>query len=676
MTKHTNSLIKETSPYLLQHAHNPVNWLPWNEETLNMAQAENKLLLISIGYSACHWCHVMEHECFEDEDVAQVMNDHFINIKVDREERPDVDQIYMSAVQLMTGRGGWPLNVIALPDGRPVWGATYVPKQQWTGVLNQLADLYQTSSQSLIDYAEKLSQGMKQVSLFPRSETDETMSFEELKDIVKTWQDRFDVEMGGTLGAPKFMMPNNLSFLLHHAHQTKDNAVMTYVINTIDKMSFGGLYDHVDGGFSRYSVDEKWHVPHFEKMLYDNAQLVSLYSQAYALTKNNWYKTVVYETLEFIKSELTRDDGSFYSALDADSLNASGELEEGAYYVWTKAELKELLNDDFELFQQYYNINDYGHWEHGNYVLIRAETTERVANANNISVEALQQKIATWKSTLSKERDKRPKPRLDDKSLVSWNAMMLKAYVDAYNVFKNVEFLEIALKNARFIENTMLQDDGRMWHTFNQGKAKINAYLDDYAHTIDAFLALYGTTMDKHWLELSTVMTNYVFKHFYDEEHGVFYYNSINDKALVTRPVEIQDNVIPASNSVMANNLFAMSKLTSNATCETIVRQQCLRITKDAMKYPGGYSNWLRILLFETTSFYEVVVVGEDSQKIVLELKSKYRPNAMIIGTNSPDDMELFVGRWKKDDTLIYVCQNKICQLPVKTVSEALSLMA
>ena len=675
MTKHTNSLIKETSPYLLQHAHNPVNWLPWNEETLNMAQAENKLLLISIGYSACHWCHVMEHECFEDEDVAQVMNAHFVNIKVDREERPDVDQIYMSAVQLMTGRGGWPLNIIALPEGRPVWGATYVPKQQWTGVLNQLADLYQTSAQSLIDYAEKLSEGMKQVSLFPESETDEAISLEELKDIVKTWQDRFDVEMGGTLGAPKFMMPNNLSFLLQYAHLTKDNAVMTYVINTLDKMSFGGLYDHVDGGFSRYSVDEKWHVPHFEKMLYDNAQLVSLYSQAYALTKNNWYKTVVFETLEFIKVELTRDDGSFYSALDADSLNASGDLEEGAYYVWTKAELKALLKDDFELFQQYYNINDYGHWEHGNYVLIRAETTERVAKASNISVETLQQKITTWKSILSKERDKRPKPRLDDKSLTSWNAMMLKAYIDAYNVFKNVEFLEIALKNARFIQKKMLLDDGRMWHTFNQGKAKINAYLDDYAHTIDAFLALYSTTMDKQWLKFSALMTNYVFEHFYNKELSVFYYNSNLDKDLVTRPVEIQDNVIPASNSVMANNLFAMSKLTSNATYETIVRQQCLRITKDAMKYPGGYSNWLSILLFETTSFYEVVVVGEGSQKILLELQSKYLPNAIIIGASRSDDMELFVGRWKTGETLIYVCQNKTCQLPVKTVNEALSLM-
>ena len=351
--KYTNDLINETSPYLLQHAHNPVNWKPWNDQTLEEARSENKLLLISIGYASCHWCHVMEHESFEDTLVAQVMNDNFINVKVDREERPDVDQVYMNAVQLMTGSGGWPLNVIALPDGRPVWGGTYFKKDQWTRALEQITKAYTDNPERLIDYADKLEEGIKGLDVVNLNTEAPDFDISFLEEIVETWSQRFDPVYGGTKRPPKFMLPNNLHFLMRLAHQANDLELIEHVELTLTKMAFGGIYDQIGGGFSRYSVDKKWHVPHFEKMLYDNAQLVSLYSDASLIFDNYLYEQVVRETLEFVERELTSKEGAFYSSLDADSNNAEGELKEGAFYVWTKEELEEALGNDFEIFAEY-----------------------------------------------------------------------------------------------------------------------------------------------------------------------------------------------------------------------------------------------------------------------------------------------------------------------------------
>ncbi|WP_337251605.1 thioredoxin domain-containing protein [Maribacter halichondriae] len=389
--EHTNALINETSPYLLQHAHNPINWEAWSPEVLTRAKKENKFLLISIGYAACHWCHVMEHECFEDEEVAMVMNENFINIKIDREERPDIDHIYMDALQMMTGSGGWPLNIVALPDGRPFWGATYVKKNDWIKILTQLSEIYEKDTEKVKEYAQKLSEGIKAINLVEIKPNASVMTSGQIDKAVEHWSSYFDIFLGGYKRAPKFMMPVNLNFLLHYGIAKEDDKILEYVNTTLTKMAWGGIFDHVGGGFSRYSVDTKWHVPHFEKMLYDNGQLTSLYAKAYAATKNELYKETVERMIEFIKSELTDTSFGFYSSLDADSLNEAGELEEGAYYVWTEEELKSLLGNDFTIFKDYYNINSYGHWEHGNYVLIRDSEDEKIAKKHTIGLTEMKQ---------------------------------------------------------------------------------------------------------------------------------------------------------------------------------------------------------------------------------------------------------------------------------------------
>ena len=367
--KYTNALINETSPYLLQHAHNPVNWHPWNKKTLDKAKREDKLLLISIGYSACHWCHVMEHESFEDSAVAKIMNDNFICVKVDREERPDVDQIYMTAVQLMNQRGGWPLNCIALPDGRPFWGGTYFRKNDWEKQITGLANAYQNDRARVLEFAEKLSNGIKQVEMVVKNPKQEEFSWKDVDNMVSPWAERFDNTEGGSNGSPKFPMPNAYNFLLRYAHLSDNKEVLDHIELTLDKIAYGGIYDQIGGGFARYSTDKFWKAPHFEKMLYDNGQLVSLYSEAFLKFKNPLYKDVVFESLEFIERELLNETGAFYSALDADS-----EGEEGKFYVWNESQLQLFIRDDFPIFKDYYNVNSKGLWEHGNYILLRQKS--------------------------------------------------------------------------------------------------------------------------------------------------------------------------------------------------------------------------------------------------------------------------------------------------------------
>lgn len=489
--KYTNSLINETSPYLLQHAHNPVNWFAWNNKTLSLAKNENKLLLISIGYSSCHWCHVMERESFENEEVANVMNTNYINIKVDREERPDIDQIYMNAAQLINGNGGWPLNCIALPDGKPIWGGTYFKKDEWIRILNQISNLYVKNPNKVIEYADKLTLGVQQSGLISLNNDPHKFTIGFIKDGIEKWKIYFDDIFGGMNKAPKFPMPNNYHFLLRFAYQSKNTYLKKYVQNTLNNIAFGGVFDQIGGGFSRYAVDTKWHIPHFEKMLYDNAQLVSLFSDAYLITKNELYKETVYNTLNFIERELLDSSGGFYSAIDADSLNKDNKLEEGAYYIWTKEELQHFLKDDFKLFSEYYNVNEYGYWEHNNYHLTRNKTDEEFVKEHNLNLANFKLKVIQWKKLLLNVRRKRKYPRLDDKILTAWNGLMLKGYTDAYKVFDNNYFLEVALKNALFIEENLIKNDGTLFRSFKNEKATINAYLEDYANIIDAFIALY-----------------------------------------------------------------------------------------------------------------------------------------------------------------------------------------
>lgn len=671
--KYTNHLIHETSPYLLQHAHNPVNWYAWNNETLELAKKENKLLLISIGYSSCHWCHVMEHESFESEAVAAIMNKHFINVKVDREERPDVDQIYMNAVQLMTGSGGWPLNCITLPDGRPIWGGTYFPKESWISALTQISKMYQEKPDQVIDYAVKLTEGVKNSDLVKLNKNVVDFSFDTLQSLTYKWKQNVDYDLGGRNGAPKFPMPNNYQFLLRYGTQAQDSKVLTYVNTSLTKMAYGGIYDQVGGGFSRYSVDKKWHVPHFEKMLYDNGQLVSLYAEAYQATKNPLYKQVVYQTLAFIESELTTPEGAFFSSLDADSKNESGTLEEGAYYVWKAKELQQILKNDFNLFAEYYNINKFGLWEHDNYVLIRTTSNTEFSNKNSISEENLAKKVASWQKTLLKERAKKNKPRLDDKSLTSWNALMLKGYIDAYKVFNEAEFLAIAIKNATFIVAKQLQENGNLNHTYKNGKSTINGYLEDYATVIDAFIALYEVTLNEKWLTIAKQLTDYTFDHFFDENTSMFYFTSDEDHNLITRKMEIEDNVIPASNSMMAKNLFLLSHYYANNYYLKVSKQMLHNVKERIEAYPSGYSNWLQLACNFTGNFYELAISGENALEKINEIHQKYIPNKLIAGAKANSNLPLMADRFVENETYIYVCVNSACKLPEVSTNKALS---
>lgn len=667
-----NELQFETSPYLLQHANNPVHWKAWNPKSLELAKETNKLIIVSVGYSACHWCHVMEHETFEDTAAAAVMNRSFINIKVDREERPDIDAVYMKAVQIMTGRGGWPMNVVCLPDGRPVWGGTYFRKEEWMDTLEQLQQLYLSAPEKMLDYAEKLHQGINAISLVQQPDNNTNFDADNLKALVEKWKKSFDWEFGGYSKAPKFMMPSNYSFLLRYAYQNKDSELSEFVNLTLTRMAYGGLFDTVGGGFSRYSVDMKWHVPHFEKMLYDNGQLVSLYSEAYRLTHNPLYKKTIEKTLSFISKELTAPNGGFYSALDADSLTAQGHLEEGAYYVWNKEELRTIVGEDFELFAIVFNINDFGYWENGNYVLIQSESLETIAQRFNLEVIELQNKKENWEKSLYTSREKRKKPRLDDKCLTSWNALMLKGFVDAYKAIGNKSYLDIALKNADFIIENLWTSEGNLLHNHKNGKNTINGYLEDYCFVIEAFISLYETTLDGKWLQNSKQLTDYCFDHFYEPASGFFTFTSDIDTALITKHYELEDNVIVASNSAMANNLYKLGIYFENSYYEAVAQKMLNHILPN-IDYPSAFSNWLHAFLNFSDSNKELAVCGENALKNILLLQKEYLPNVVLAGTHKPSELPFLKARFEKGKDLFYLCQNKTCEQPLEDIISILN---
>jgi uncharacterized protein YyaL (SSP411 family) len=668
-----NELHHETSPYLLQHANNPVHWKAWSDKNLTDAKTANKLIIVSIGYSACHWCHVMEHESFEDTEVAQTMNQHFINLKVDREERPDVDAIYMKAVQIMTKRGGWPLNCVCLPDGRPIWGGTYFRKNEWIDTLEQLQTLFEQQPEKMFEYAEKLHQGIEAIHLTD-FENKGKVDLQHIHFLIAKWQKSFDWEFGGYARAPKFMMPNNYQFLLQYAHFTKNSELLEYVNLTLAKMGYGGIFDIIDGGFSRYSVDMKWHIPHFEKMLYDNAQLVSLFSEAYKLTQNQYYKEIVEKTLQFIEREWFTSFHGFYSSFDADSLDENQQLEEGAFYVWTKENLQEIFQEDFDLFCQVFNINEFGHWEKGNYVLIQNDSLASIALKNSISEETLVNKKAQWEKTLFIIREERSKPRLDDKCLTSWNAMMLLGFIDAYKAFQNPKHLEIALKNATFIEEKLWHPEGHLFHNFKNQKATINGFLEDYSFTIQAFIALYQVTFNEKWLDKAKNLTLYCLDHFYDEKSKFFQFTSRTDTPLVHVHYEIEDNVIPASNSVMTRNLLDLSVYFENTSFETIALQMLGQIIPN-IDYPSAFSNWLLAWLQQSQFRKELAICGKDAFKMIREFQHNYFPQLVIAAGEKPSNLPFLQQRYQENETLIYVCQNKSCLAPTKNINEALEIL-
>ena len=669
--KKSNDLIKETSPYLLQHAYNPVDWKAWNDESLKFAKEQNKLIVISVGYSACHWCHVMEEESFENDSVAKLMNENFISIKVDREERPDVDQVYMNAVQLMTGSGGWPLNCITLPDGRPVFGGTYFTKTQWTKILEDMSTLYKNNPEKVIAFAEQLTEGVKNSDLITINKEEVPFNKKQIEPIVAELKKTLDYKNGGQIRAPKFPMPSSLNFLLRYSFQNNDKDLEQFVLTTLTKMANGGIYDQIGGGFSRYSVDKRWHVPHFEKMLYDNAQLVSLYSRAYQITKNESYKTTVTETINFIDKELTQKDGAFYSSLDADSKTKDGILEEGVFYTWTKDELRAALGNDFDLFKSYYNINAIGKWEKDQYILFKTKTDSQFIKANAITLKELHLKVSEWKIKLYNLRATRERPRTDDKVLTSWNALMCKAYVDAYRVFGEQSYLDRAIKNGTFIKENQIQENGALFHNYKDGKSTIEGFSEDYAHTISAFIELYQATFNEQWLNTAKELMDYAIMHFINKESCMFYFTADTATNLIARKTEVLDNVIPSSNSVLAENLFKLGHYYADKTYTHFAKQMLSNVNEDIEKSPSGYTNWMVLYLNYANPYYEVAISGPEAQTKLKELDATYLPNVLISGSLKNSDLPLLENKFIDNETFIYVCVNGTCKLPVNKTYKA-----
>lgn len=664
-----NRLANSTSPYLLQHANNPVNWYPWGKEALDKAKTENKLILVSIGYSACHWCHVMEHESFEDEAVAAVMNEYFVCIKVDREERPDVDQIYMSAVQLMSGRGGWPLNCICLPDQRPIYGGTYFRKNDWTSLLFNLADFYKQKPEEAEEYAVRLTEGIQNYESVQFVEEHPEYTKADLQVIGDNWKRYFDQYEGGTGNAPKFPMPNNWLLLMRYAHLMKDEEIAAQVKLTLHKMAFGGIYDHIGGGFARYSVDGRWHVPHFEKMLYDNAQLIGLYSEAYIWSPDALYEQIVEEIITFSTRELASPELGFYSALDADS-----EGVEGKFYIFTKKEIEEILGEDTaELFCIYYHITDDGNWEeeHSN-VLFRRESDEDLAEQLGLGVDDLLSEIKASRKKVFEVRRHRVRPGLDNKILASWNGLMLKGLCQAYRAFNNPKYLELALQNAGFIYTNLIGQNSRISRVYNvntAGETSV-AFLDDYANIIDGFIALYEVTFDEQWLQQAKKLTDTAIAHYYDEINGIFFYTADDDEQLIARKSEIMDGVTPASNSAMAINLKKLGLLFDHEGYAAVSAQLLRNIMPQLAKYGTAYSNWSLLLLDEVFGIYEIAITGNETETVRKEIENNYIPNKIILG-GKKGSLPLLQDKFGQS-TQIFICKDKTCGLPANNTADAL----
>lgn len=667
-----NHLISSTSPYLLQHAYNPVNWYPWGEEALNKAKEEDKPIILSIGYSSCHWCHVMERESFENDSIAKIMNDLFISIKVDREERPDVDQIYMDAVQAMGQNGGWPLNVFLTPDQKPFYGGTYFPPNGWAKLLGNISEAFKEKRTEINQSADQLANALSTSELikYELKETESAFEQEALDTMFSKLTVRFDREKGGMNKAPKFPMPSNWLFLLRYHQLTAEPDALKQLELTLDEIANGGIYDQAGGGFARYSVDAEWLVPHFEKMLYDNGQLLSLYSEAYKVTGKELYKQVVFQTVDWLAREMTNSEGGFYAALDADS-----DGEEGKFYVWTDEEITDLIEYDAELMKAYYNTSPDGNWEHGKNILHKRLPDEEFAKTHNLSIERLRKIVEKTNQTLLKERENRVRPGLDDKALAGWNGLMLKGLVDAYEAFGEKKFLDMAITNAKFIESKMIKD-GKLFRSFKEGVTKLDGYLEDYAFVIDGLMALYQVTYDEKWLSMAKDLTDYTLEHFYDDDEKMFFYTDNNSERLIARKKEVFDNVIPASNSQMAINLHFMGVTYDNAEYKEKSRTMIRKMADVLKDEPGYLSNWGILYGYLSKPTAEISIVGPKAESLRDELMKTYHPNKVVMGTTTSSDLPLMKAKsMLRGETTIYVCYDKTCRLPVNNVEDALKQM-
>lgn len=674
ITEHkANRLINSTSPYLQQHAYNPVDWYEWSPEALERARLEDKPILVSIGYSSCHWCHVMERESFEKENVASVMNEHFICIKVDREERPDIDQVYMDAVHALGVQGGWPLNVFLTPEQKPFFGGTYFSPVTWTQVLTNIHNAFVQHRERIENTAEELRLHLQKSEVSAYTQPHENSELkQDLDTMFSGLSSRFDKEWGGMQKAPKFVMPSVWIWLLRYYHLTQNEEALDQLNLTLKKVARGGIYDHIGGGFSRYSVDAFWFAPHFEKMLYDNAQLLSLYSEAFTITKNEEYKSIVYETFEWLQREMTSDDGGFYSALDADS-----EGVEGKFYVWTASEIEKHLRDNSIPFNEYYNIDEKGNWEHGNNILNRTKTDEVFAAEQKLEKSSWEIILKESRKTLLRERNQRVRPGLDDKIITAWNALTITGLVDAYKAFDDKRFLRAAILNMRFLENEVMESTV-LFRSYKDKRANIPGFLDDYACLIQSQLKLYEVTFDEYWVRRAEAFMRHVMENFYDPSDGYFFYTSSTSEKLLMRKKELFDNVIPSSNSILAWGMHRLGTILQNEEWMEISRQMTLGLSKLIVSEPNYMSNWAITYLEIKKGLAEVSFVGEEMETLRQEFHIEFQPFVLAMGVKSGGTSTLPLlsdkEQVKKKNTL-YVCFNKTCFQPVHSIDGVTKLL-
>lgn len=678
-----NRLQHETSPYLLQHKNNPVDWYPWGEEALDKARAEDRPILLSVGYSACHWCHVMEHESFEHDPTAQMMNEMFINIKVDREERPDVDAIYMDAVQALTGSGGWPMTVFLLPDGRPFYAGTYYPREQRMGmpafrqVLAGVHDAFINRRDEVENAANRLTQALDRTVLGIGG-TEQDLKASLLDAAANKLLQNFDDQHGGFGGAPKFPQPMNLEFLLRTYARTEDQDALHAVTFTLKMMAQGGIYDQIGGGFARYSVDAYWLVPHFEKMLYDNAQLSRIYLHAWQATGDPFFKDIAVDIYDYILREMTAPEGSFYSATDADS-----EGEEGKFFVWSYDELQKLLDDAaFNVAVEYWGVTKSGNFE-GNNILYVPNDDATVADRLGISVADLQDQLTAVKDKLYATRAHRVHPGLDDKILTAWNGMMLASLAEAARVLERDDYKVAAERAGEFLVENLLTEDNRLLRTHKNGQSKLNGYLEDYANMIDALLELYQLTFDDKWFITAQNLADQVLKHFPTEDGG-FFDTSDDHEALIVRPRNAQDNAVPSGNNMIAKQLIRLAAYTGEAHYDEAARGVLRLLTEALKQYPQAFGEALNATDMLVQGMTEIAIVGEpqvdETQHLLAVLYEIYRPNIIVALT--PNDasatmpIPLLNYRTQRDDKpTVYVCRNFACRMPVTSPDEVRGLL-
>jgi hypothetical protein len=677
-----NRLANETSPYLVQHKDNPVDWYPWSDEALAAAKTQDKPILLSIGYSACHWCHVMAHESFEHEPTAQIMNADFINIKVDREERPDLDDIYMQAVQAMSGgRGGWPMTVFLLPDGRPFYGGTYFPLEPRYGmpsfrqVLAGVADAYKNRRAQVEESADELT-GMLQRDLLGTTGID-PLDEDLLKQAQTGMARNFDAQHGGFGGAPKFPNPMNLEFLLRHYARTGDDSALTMVTFTLRKMARGGMYDQLGGGFHRYSVDAIWLVPHFEKMLYDNAQLSRVYLHAWQITGDPFFRRIAEEIYDYILREMTDPEGGFYSTTDADS-----EGEEGKFFVWSKDELFEVLGDDARVAVEYWGVTTRGNFE-GQNILYVPNDDDVVASRVGLTTDALREKIVAMRDKLYAQRTNRIAPGLDDKILTGWNGMMLASLAEAGRVLERRDYCEAAVRNAEFLLSSLMQD-GQLLRTWKGGRAKIAAFLEDYGNLIDGLIELYQTTFDVRWFTEARRLADVVLARFAAEDGG-FYDTADTHEKLIARPRSLQDNATPSGNAMMAKSLVRLAAYTGDGRYETAARGAFAPLAAAMRQYPQAFGESLSAVDLLVRGIDEIAIVGDPAEVATRELLAvaqvAYRPGAIVAlataNVSGEDTIPLLSYRTMKGGVpTVYVCRHFTCQMPVTTTEAMRGLLS